>query len=195
MVIYTTPAPAPQYLNSLKVQHLDNRLVYNERIKEHMKTKTFSQQHGFTVIEAIIIIGVVLVLGALAFIGSRELASGAHSSPVSAQDAKDAQRTAQAFYAAYTDSQGHGADILEQYATHNLLTASRTGSRSYSPIVCAQNVAPVSTGAATYKDGHFNVPVTLRFSRPLTFTVEVVKIGGVFKIDKVDCPQDAGGGE
>lgn len=154
-----------------------------------------SRQHGFTVIEAVIIIAALAVLGAIAFIGYKQLAGGNRPATVSSQDKQDAQRTAQAFYASYTDSQGQGEAILKQYGTSNLLKASQSGSKNFSPIVCAQNVAPVSTASATYEDGHFNVPVTLRFSQPLTFTVEVVKVAGSFKIDKVDCPQGTGGGE
>lgn len=148
-----------------------------------------SKNSGFSVIEISIGAVIIIVLVALGSIGYRALFVPRDDANVSAEDKTTAQRTVQAFYAAYTTSPGKGAELIDQYGTGTLVSASKSGNKMYSPIVCAQNIAPVSTSTPTYKDGHFIVPVTLKFNEPLEFTVEVVKSGDSFKINKVNCPQ------
>ena len=148
---------------------------------------------GFTLIEVLIIIGILVVLGSVGFVAYTGLTKSVTHSSASSADAMAAQNTVQAFYAAYTNSQGRGSEILQRYGTPALIEASKSGTRNFSPIVCGQNIAPPSTSTPTYKDGHFDVPVTLKFSTPLTFTAEVIKDNGEFKIDKVDCPAPKGG--
>ncbi len=152
-----------------------------------------SRSSGFTLIEILIVAGIILVLGGVGTIAYTVLTKSAtHPSGANA-DSTAAQNTVQAFYAAYTNSQGKGAEILQHYATPNLITASKSGTRNFSPIVCGQNIAPPSTSSPTFKDGHYDVPVTLKFATPVLFTAEVIKVNGEFKIDKVDCPVPKGG--
>ena len=148
---------------------------------------------GFTLIEVVIIVGILAVLSGVGVVAYTALHGAPGRSAVPSADAVAAQSTVQAFYAAYTNSQGKGAEILQQYGSPALLEASKTGTRNFSPIVCGQNVAPPSTSTPTYTDGHYNVPVTLKFTTPLSFTAEVIKVGTEFKIDKVDCPAPKAG--
>ena len=150
---------------------------------------------GFGSIKVLVVIIITAIVGGLIAIGYTSFMKKSAISQDARVDLKAAQSTTQAFYASYTNSQGKGAAILAQYGTEKLLAASKTGKRSFSPIVCAQNVAPVSTSTPHYVDGHYDVPVTLNFSPPLTFIVQVVKVGNSFKIDQVNCPASTGHGE
>lgn len=167
----------------------------------------FKNEKGFAAV-AVLLIALVLAIavgvgGYVAYQAnqSRNAAPGDQSNaPVTPKpvDGKAAESFVSNFYKKHYEANGGSnleaspnpakmISLVQQYGTPKLVSASDDTTDS-DPIVCSQNIAPLSVKGHKVEDSTVKVSVHEAFDKtPINFTVSVINFGGL-KIDKVTCP-------